>query len=149
MLANRRAALEEVEELTMPERTPPDPRPAMVLPRMKATEFGAAPQRAEPASNRRMDVMKMALMLKTVYSFPNTNWKAQLVSRYAVPYQPISPAELNSSVICGIAVEMMRRSYERGCQFMLPWTRSANITYQRHQEHAYEDRTHKKCELET
>ena len=92
---------------------PPDPRPAMDLPRMKATEFGAAPQRAEPASNSRMDVRKVALMLKKVYSFPNTSWKAQLVIRYAVPYQPISPAELNSLVIWGIAVEMMRRSCER------------------------------------
>ena len=93
---------------------PPDPRPAMDLPKMKATEFGAAPQRAEPASNSRTDVRKVALMLKTVYSFPKTSWKAQLVSRYAVPYQPISPAELNSLVIWGMAVEMMRRSCERG-----------------------------------
>jgi hypothetical protein len=93
---------------------PPDPRPAMVLPRMKATEFGAAPQRAEPASNSRMDVRKVALTLNKVYSFPNTSWKAQLVRRYAVPYQPISPAALNSLVIWGMAVEMMRRSCERG-----------------------------------
>jgi hypothetical protein len=93
---------------------PPDPRPAMVLPRMKATEFGAAPQRAEPVSNSRMDVRKVALMLKKVYSFPNTSWKAQLVSRYAVPYQPISPAELNSLVIWGMAVEIIRRSCKRG-----------------------------------
>lgn len=95
---------------TTPERMPPDPRPAMALPRMKATEFGAAPQRAEPASNNRMDVRRVALTLKTVYSFPNTSWNAQLVSRYAVPYQPISPAELNSLVIWGIAVEITRRS---------------------------------------
>jgi hypothetical protein len=81
---------------------------------MKATEFGAAPQMAEPASKRRMDVRKVALMLKKAYSFPNTSWKAQPVSRYAVPYQPISLAELNSSVIWGMAVEMMRRSCRRG-----------------------------------
>lgn len=86
----------------------------MALPRMKATEFRAAPQRAEPASKRRMDVRKVALMLKKAYSFPNTSWKAQLVSRYAVAYQPISLAELNSSVIWGMAVEMMRRSCKRG-----------------------------------
>jgi hypothetical protein len=86
----------------------------MALPKMKAMEFGAAPQTAEPTSNIRMDVRKVALMLKRVYSFPNTSWKAQLVSRYAVPYQPISPAELNSLVIWGMAVEMMRRSCERG-----------------------------------
>jgi hypothetical protein len=84
----------------------------MALPRMKATEFGAAPQRAEPVSNSRTDVRKVALMLKQAYSFPNTSWKAQLVSRYAVPYQPISLAELNSSVILGMAVEMMSLSCE-------------------------------------
>jgi hypothetical protein len=53
----------------------------MALPRMKAIEFGAAPQRAEPASNRTIDARKVALTLKTWYSFPNTSWKAQLVSR--------------------------------------------------------------------
>ena len=93
---------------------PPDPKPAIVLPSIKAIELGAAPQRAEPVSNSRIDVRKVALTLKNLYSFPNTSWKAQLVSRYAVPYQPISPAELNSSVIWGMAVEMMRRSCERG-----------------------------------
>jgi hypothetical protein len=86
-------------KLTTPDITPPVPRPASALPRMKATEFGAAPQRAEPASNIRIAVRKVALTLKTVYSFPKTSWKAQLVSRYAVPYQPISPALLNSFVI--------------------------------------------------
>lgn len=97
-------------KLTTPERIPPPPRPAMALPSMKVTEFGAAPQRAEPASNRTIDIKKMGLTLKTVYIFPKTSWKAQLVSKYAVPYQPISFAELNSLVIWGMAVETMRRS---------------------------------------
>lgn len=89
------------EELirTTPVSTPPDPKPAIDLPRMKAIEFGAAPQRAEPTSKSKMDVRKVTLTLKILYSFPNTSWKAQLVSRYVVPYQPISPADLNSSVI--------------------------------------------------
>jgi len=86
-------------ELTIPEKTPPDPSPAMALPMIKAMEFGAAPQMAEPASNSKIDVRKVPLMLKKPYSFPNTSWNAQLVSKYAVPYQPMSPAELNSSVI--------------------------------------------------
>ncbi len=84
----------------------------MALPKMKATEVGAAPQIAEPASNRTIDVMKMGLTLKIVYSFPNTSWKAQLVSRYAVPYHPMSPAELNWLVIWGMAVDMIMRSCE-------------------------------------
>lgn len=53
----------------------------MALPMMKAMEFGAAPQMAEPTSNSTMAVIKVALTLKMVYNFPNTNKKAQLVSR--------------------------------------------------------------------
>lgn len=83
----------------MPESIPPEPTPAMARPNMKAIEFGAAPHRAEPTSNRKIDVMNVTLMLNTVYSLPNTSWKAQLVSMYAVPYQPMSSAELNSLVI--------------------------------------------------
>ena len=71
----------------------------MARPSMKAIEFGAAPQRAEPTSNKRIDVMNVTLILNTVYSLPNTSWNAQLVSKYAVPYQPMSSAELNSLVI--------------------------------------------------
>jgi hypothetical protein len=48
---------------------------------MKAIEFGAAPQMAEPASNRMTAVRKVALTFKMVYIFPNTNKKAQLVRR--------------------------------------------------------------------
>jgi hypothetical protein len=83
----------------------------MALPKMKAMEFGAAPQTADPTSNRTIEPRKTVLTANTVYSFPNTSWKAQLVSRYAVPYQPMSPAEVNSFVIWGMAVETMRRSY--------------------------------------
>jgi hypothetical protein len=53
----------------------------MALPMMKAIEFGAPPQMAEPTSNNMTAVRKVALMLKTVYIFPNTNKNAQLVSR--------------------------------------------------------------------
>jgi len=77
---------------------------------MKAIEFGAAPQMAEPASKRKIDPRKTALTEKTWYSFPNTSWKAHMVSKYDVPYQPMSPAELNWFVISGMAVETMRRS---------------------------------------
>lgn len=66
---------------------------------MKAMEFGAAPQRAEPASNRSRDAKKVLLTGRNLYSFPNTSWKAQLVSRYAVPYQPMSSLEWKVSVI--------------------------------------------------
>jgi len=61
------------EKHTIPERIPPDPKPAIALPRMNAIEFGAAPQRAEPPSKSTMEVIKTALMLKTVYTFPNNS----------------------------------------------------------------------------
>ena len=53
----------------------------MALPMMKAVEFGAAPQVAEPTSNNTMAARKVDLTWNKVYSFPNTNKKAQLVSR--------------------------------------------------------------------
>lgn len=65
--------LQEKDKHTTPERTPPDPSPAIALPNMKAIEFGAAPQRAEPTSNTTIDARNVALMLKTLYSFPNTS----------------------------------------------------------------------------
>jgi hypothetical protein len=57
-----------------------------------------------------MAVMKTILMLKKVYSLPYMSWKAALLRRYALPYQPMSVTEWKSSVICGMAVEMMSRS---------------------------------------
>lgn len=58
---NCKIHLEEGKALTTPGRTPPAPRPAMTLPNMNAMEFGAAPQRAEPASNSSKDVKKVVL----------------------------------------------------------------------------------------
>lgn len=63
----------QTRQLTMPDVMPPDPTPAIALPRMKAIEFGAAPQRAEPASKSMIDPKKTDLMLKTMYIFPNTS----------------------------------------------------------------------------
>ena len=71
----------------------------MALPMMKAIELGAAPQTAEPISNSITAVKNVILMSKNVYIFPNTNKKAQFVSKYAVPYQPISFVEAKSLVI--------------------------------------------------
>jgi hypothetical protein len=41
-----------------PENIPPDPRPAMERPTMKDTEFGAAPHKADPTSNMKMQVSR-------------------------------------------------------------------------------------------
>jgi hypothetical protein len=48
---------------------------------MKAIELGAAPQMAEPISNSTTAVRKVCFTLNMEYSLPNTNKKAQLVSR--------------------------------------------------------------------
>ena len=77
---------------------------------IKAMELGAAPQIAEPTSNRTTAARKVFLMFKKVYIFPNTNKKAEFVSRYDVPYQPMSLVEWNSLVIAGVAVEMINLS---------------------------------------
>ena len=45
---------------------------------------------------------------------PNWSCKLHAVTRYADPYQPTSPRELNSSVMVGTAVEMMVLSYCSG-----------------------------------
>lgn len=63
----------EGEEHTTPGSTPPAPRPAMALPNMKAIELGAAPQMADPASNSTIDVKKVVLTGKNLYTFPNTS----------------------------------------------------------------------------
>ena len=96
----------------MPAWTPPAPSPAILRPKIKAIEFGAAPQIAEPISNSKTAARKVFLTFKKVYILPKTNKKAQLVSRYDVPYQPMSSTEWNSLVICGMAVEMISLSCE-------------------------------------
>ena len=48
-------------------------------------ELGAAPHRADPASNSIIDDINTALMSKERYSLPNISWNAQFVSEYAVP----------------------------------------------------------------
>lgn len=82
----------------------------MARPTMKDTELGAAPHRAEPASKRKMADRKTNLTLKNEYILPKSSWNEQLVRRYALPYQPMSVTEWKSSVIWGMAVEMMSRS---------------------------------------
>lgn len=89
--------------LAVPAKLPAAPTPAMALPTMKATEFGAAPQIADATSNSATLERNTPLTEYNVYNFPNNSWKAQHVKRYALPYQPTSARELNLSVICGMA----------------------------------------------
>jgi len=91
---------------------PAEPSPETALPTINAAELGAAPHTAEPISNSSTETRNVPLTLKNVYNFPNSSWNAQLVIRYAAPYQPMSVTERNSFVISGIAVERMSRSNE-------------------------------------
>jgi hypothetical protein len=78
---------------------PAAPTPDIALPTMKAVELGAAPHKAEAASNSRTLERKTVFRGYSVYSVPKSSWNAQQVSRYALPYQPTSVREWNCSVI--------------------------------------------------
>src|SRR3569833_1240519 len=103
-----------MKEHTTPPCTPPAASPAMARPMIKATEFGAAPQIAEPISHKSTAAKKVYFTSRIAYIFPNTRRKAQLVSSYAVPYQPLSVVEPKSLVIWGSAGDMSSLSYEEG-----------------------------------
>jgi hypothetical protein len=55
--------------------------PAIVRPKISATEFGAAPQTADPTSNRSMAKMKTYLGDVKVYALPKTSWNEQVVNK--------------------------------------------------------------------
>src|SRR3569833_2647236 len=103
-----------MKEHTTPPCTPPAPSPAMARPMIKATEFGAAPQIAEPISNKSTAAKKEYFTSRIAYIFPNTRRKAQLVSRYAVPYQPMSLVEPKTKKNKKTTVDMISLSYEEG-----------------------------------
>ena len=47
----------------VPEKSEAEPKPAMALPMIKAVDEGAAPQRAEPISNTKIDSKITTLVL--------------------------------------------------------------------------------------
>lgn len=51
-----------VRMTVVPEKTPADPVPAIALPKMKAIEFGAAPQMVDPISKTTMETRKTVLV---------------------------------------------------------------------------------------
>lgn len=76
--------------IIVPEGMQAEPSPAIARPTINAIEVGVAPQSAEPISKTRMLPRKTHFGAKRVYSLPKTSWKAELVRRYAEPYQPTS-----------------------------------------------------------
>lgn len=91
----------------IPERIPEEPSPAIARPKMKAFELGLAPHMAEPTSKRVQARRKTTLALKSLYTLPINKLKLHVVKRYADPYHPMSEIESKSSVIRGMAVEMI------------------------------------------
>jgi hypothetical protein len=67
--------------INAPENTPADPIPAIVRPRINATELGAAPHTAEPTSKRNIAKMKTYFGEAKVYALPKTSWKEHVVKR--------------------------------------------------------------------
>jgi hypothetical protein len=53
-----------------PVKIPEEPKPAIARPMMRAMELGAAPQRAEPTSNKKIPVRKTHFVGAKVYIRP-------------------------------------------------------------------------------
>jgi hypothetical protein len=90
-----------------PENSPAAPTPHIARPMIKAVEFGAAPQITLPSSKKKMEVRYVHFKGKNVYSRPQCAVVAAVVMKKDEPYQPMSWRLLNSSVILGMAVEMI------------------------------------------
>lgn len=73
--------MKRIYKLTTPEKIPAAPTPAMARPTMKTTELGAAPQMADPTSNKMTVARKTVFTEKKVYSLPNINWNEHVVRR--------------------------------------------------------------------
>lgn len=99
-------------ELTIPAKIPAAPIPEIALPMMKAREVGAAPAITDATSKMITLIMRTCFRGHNVYSLPNSSCSAQHVNKYEPPYQPTSSKELNSLVMCGMAVAMIVRSSE-------------------------------------
>lgn len=92
---------------------PAAPSPVIARPRINTTEDGAAPLIADPTSKTPIAVMKMdfgelkgkgsRVVMQREYRRPQKSWKAQSVSMYELPYQPMWLSELKASVMMGMA----------------------------------------------
>lgn len=66
-----------------PETIPEHPMPEMDRPTMKHTDVGAIPDKNEPNSKMKRAHRNVHFTGKTLYTFPQNNWKAQLVRKLA------------------------------------------------------------------
>lgn len=86
---------------------PAIPRPWIARPRMMDLLFGAAAAGILPIMINANELRNTHLALQYLYNFPHDAEVAATMKNVADPYHPTSLRERNSSVICGIAVEMM------------------------------------------
>jgi hypothetical protein len=91
----------------LPVRIPALPSPAMERPMIRAIEVGEIPHISDPTRNIPSETIYDHFMLNIVKIRPYNGWKADAVSRYEDPYQPMSSGELNSLVMKGIACKIV------------------------------------------
>ena len=89
----------------LPEKMPPDARPAIALPMMNEILFGATAQRREPAMKSTVTWMNKDFTLNVWNIFPHVGWSAVAVRKYAAPYHSPSDRAWKSSVIRGLILE--------------------------------------------
>ena len=87
-----------------PANSPANPRPVTALPAMNMVDEIVVAQSKDPTRNMELLNKKMALIEKSLYSFANPNWKAQVHSRNADAYHPTSAEVWKWFVILGTAV---------------------------------------------
>lgn len=90
-----------------PENSPDVPIPATARPTIKAVDVGATAQIKLPNSKMATAIKNIVLTLKLLYSLPYSGCSAVVVSRYALPYQPMSLVLLNCAVMAPKAGAMM------------------------------------------
>lgn len=93
-----------------PANSPANPRPVTALPRMNMVDEAAVAQSKEPTRNITLLIKNMVLIEKSLYSFANPNWNAQVQSRNADEYHPTSATVWKWLVMLGTAVATMLAS---------------------------------------
>lgn len=93
-----------------PASSPANPRFVTALPTINIVDEAAVAQSTEPTRNITLLVIKTILIEKSVYSFANPNWNAQVQSRNAEEYHPTSARVWKWLVMLGTAVATMLAS---------------------------------------
>ena len=87
-----------------PANSPANPIPVTALPTMNIVDEAAVAQSNEPMRKMTLLIRKTALIEKSLYSFANPNWNAQVQRRNADEYHPTSATVWKWLVMLGTAV---------------------------------------------